>query len=592
MNEDIVKRTQDSLGKLIGKKPPLTEKLLNRPPFRFLHDILTSVIRQTGFMKGLFTEKESSSESITTKEEKVAFLQKAIDITVLVTGAKLSVRPSKVVAGLEAEKTNEFLQTLAVAIEKKPDNDSCVKKILGGGDADSSRSRESKSKDSKEKDREQSADRRKKRDKTEKTSAKSSASKKDKENRENSDKKERDKDRADRKERDKEGTDRKDRDKDSRRHRDSSKDGRRESSRHRESSRDRKEKESSDKADRREERRERSGKGQRKKEEEPAQVNRDMNEENESEKTSKPARGDDVGDDAHAAEEETHTNRIPRPSSAKGSRRRHREDDAGSSEPRTMQTGNQEESIVPPQVEQSRRLARPNSARPAPPRVKRQDGMQDSLTERVDSARTQRVENVIIDNAAHSEEEDDDNFMVEEGTQDTLVPEREETMAPPSEEDGQHGGLVKKILESRKEYAQSEQQPSQTKTKIDKSSVNDVTRHKEKEMVRKEVDKLRNSIQALTRSANPLGKIMDYVQEDLHSMQKERDMWRAENSKLTMQIKEEMGVTDGSIEPLKVTLAELDQAVADQLDLIAAVKHSIIDNDDKITKMISSVSRA
>lgn len=28
-------------------------------------------------------------------------------------------------------------------------------------------------------------------------------------------------------------------------------------------------------------------------------------------------------------------------------------DDAGSSEPRTMQTGNQEESIVPPQVEQS-----------------------------------------------------------------------------------------------------------------------------------------------------------------------------------------------------------------------------------------------
>lgn len=56
-----------------------------------------------------------------------------------------------------------------------------------------------------------------------------------------------------------------------------------------------------------------------------------------------------------------------------------------------------------------------------------------------------------------------------------------------------------------------------------------------------QVDKLRNSIQALTRSANPLGKIMDYVQEDLHSMQKERDMWRAENSKLTMQIKEEMG---------------------------------------------------
>ena len=43
MNEAIVKRTQDTLGKVIGKKPPLTEKLLNRPPFRFLHDVITSV---------------------------------------------------------------------------------------------------------------------------------------------------------------------------------------------------------------------------------------------------------------------------------------------------------------------------------------------------------------------------------------------------------------------------------------------------------------------------------------------------------------------------------------------------------------------
>lgn len=42
IDAEIIKNTQTSLGKYV-KRPPLTEKLLKKPPFRFLHDIVTTV---------------------------------------------------------------------------------------------------------------------------------------------------------------------------------------------------------------------------------------------------------------------------------------------------------------------------------------------------------------------------------------------------------------------------------------------------------------------------------------------------------------------------------------------------------------------
>ncbi len=40
----LYQRTRDTLGKVI-KKPPLNDKLLSRPPFKYLRDIILEVIK-------------------------------------------------------------------------------------------------------------------------------------------------------------------------------------------------------------------------------------------------------------------------------------------------------------------------------------------------------------------------------------------------------------------------------------------------------------------------------------------------------------------------------------------------------------------
>ncbi|XP_046397009.1 TRAF3-interacting protein 1 isoform X2 [Ischnura elegans] len=125
----VIKKTQDTLGKFI-KRPPLTEKLLRKPPFRFLHDVVTSVIRETSFLDGLFSDEEMNSENVCDKESKMAFLQKVIDVVNISCGVSLSVRPAKIVAGYEPEKTNELLQIIGRAIEKKVDSSAAVQRVL------------------------------------------------------------------------------------------------------------------------------------------------------------------------------------------------------------------------------------------------------------------------------------------------------------------------------------------------------------------------------------------------------------------------------------------------------------------------------
>uniref|UniRef100_A0AAZ3PE53 TRAF3-interacting protein 1 n=1 Tax=Oncorhynchus tshawytscha TaxID=74940 RepID=A0AAZ3PE53_ONCTS len=594
MNGSVAKKTQDTLGRVI-KKPPLTEKLLSKPPFRYLHDIFSEVIRTTGFMKGLYAETEMKSDNVKDKDAKIAFLQKALDVVMLVNGEPLSVKPARIVAGHEPERTNELLQAIAKCCLNKLSSEEAVKRVLAGDKLDP----KGKASSSRSQDKENREGRERQRDQVEKAIREHSAGgweqkdpdlPKEQEGRLGDKEKERHRERErSKKSRDRDRT--KDRGKDKSRDKNNEREKDRE--RDKESERDRDREKSKDKELHRGRDRERD---------KEKDLDRDKRREKErelrhkqgEEKTKVPEKGDKKTAEVTYKQSDSPA-RIPRPSSAKGQRRwpkagaQQEEFDSEDGDtplaqrPVPLENGDATDAV--PAHMAHRRIPRPSSARPAPPRVKTQESYTDvTPAERLTSAKPPAA--VITEGKKLSEDEDEQFVVLEASPLPPDMPEMEPTVDLQGDEN--HGGLVKKILETKKDFETSPSSPkSQDQTQ---SLVSEVSRKKERDLVSREIERLRSSIQTVCRSALPLGKIMDYIQEDMDAMQNELHTWRRENKEHGQALLHEQRVTDSAVEPLKAELAELEQLIKEQQDKICAVKSNILKNEDKIQKMVTSIN--
>ena len=93
--------------------------------------MVSEVTRNTGFARGLFDATETDSGKVKDKESKTAWLAKIIACVGLALNEKVTARPLKIVAGLEPEHTNAFLQQLARAA-KTGDSSEAVRRALAG----------------------------------------------------------------------------------------------------------------------------------------------------------------------------------------------------------------------------------------------------------------------------------------------------------------------------------------------------------------------------------------------------------------------------------------------------------------------------
>ncbi|XP_021502565.1 TRAF3-interacting protein 1 isoform X2 [Meriones unguiculatus] len=615
MNAAVVRRTQEALGKVI-RRPPLTEKLLNKPPFRYLHDIITEVIRITGFMKGLYTDVEMKSDNVKDKDAKISFLQKAIDVVIMVSGEPLAAKPARIVAGHEPERTNELLQLIGKCCLNKLSSDEAVKRVLAGekGDSRGRALRTSKAHESDNKAVKEEESRTHKEDKRSSEVKERSTSAEHKQ-------KEELKDENKSRERDKEKPKESDRD----RHKDADKDRNREGEREKARARARQDRDRGSKDRDREAERDRDRRGEGGKEKErPKDRDRDKGKDRERRKSKngehsrdpdreksrdadKPEKksassgevskklSDGSFKDAKAEMEVEISVGTSRTSLSKASKRRSKNslegdspsDAEGEAGPTCQDKPEMSENAeVPSELSSSlRRIPRPGSARPAPPRVKRQESTETLVGDR--SGSWKAVSNVIID-SQNSDNEDDEQFVVEAAPQLAEISEIEMVPAGDLEDEEKHGGLVKKILETKKDYEKLQQ--SSKPGEKERLLIFESAWKKEKDIVSREIEKLRSSIQTLCKSALPLGKIMDYIQEDVDAMQNELQLWHSENRQHAEALSKEQSITDSAVEPLKAELSELEQQIRDQQDKICAVKANILKNEEKIQKMVHSIN--
>ncbi|MEE6490823.1 hypothetical protein FKM82_016017 [Ascaphus truei] len=634
MDPSVLRRTQESLGKVI-RKPPLTDKLLGKPPFRYLHDILSEVIRTTGFFKGLYTESEMKSDNVKDKDAKIIFLQKAIDVVVLVAGESLAVKPARVVAGHEPERTNELLQAIGKCCLNKLSSEDAVRRVLAGEKPDlkvkppsSSKSQDKENREAKDEERkghrekedrreseirersasrdrkdgqqlkeeerkpsEREGERKSERDRPVEAETLREGEKNDKERsrvKESRSEPEKDRSREKRRERRSEGGRGKEREKDRTRDRENGKERDRNPEKERNRERDPEQEKKRERGREDEHRRDRGREEEKPREQERAERKPKGSEDSLSKKTSEAS----VKESKSAADKElTSPTKAARPSASKLRERRPvrpgGEGDSASdgegeaAKPLISENGEISDEFPPPVTQ--RRIPRPGSARPAPPRVKRQGSSEAPLPERFSSGKA--VSSVIVDKQKEEDDDDDEFVVVDAPPRLPEMPKMEMDRELDLAGDEKHGGLVKKILETKKDY-----ETQLVAVSKEKPLLSETGRRKEKELVVKEIERLRGSTQTLCRSALPLGKIMDYIQEDMDAMQNELQTWRSENRQHAEVLLREQSVTDTAVVPLKAELAELEQLIKEQQDKICTVKGNILRNEDKIQKMVQSIN--
>ena len=104
-----------------------------------------------------------------------------------------------------------------------------------------------------------------------------------------------------------------------------------------------------------------------------------------------------------------------------------------------------------------------------------------------------------------------------------------------------------------------------------------------------DLEAIKTHVQEITKNSNPIGKIIEFIGDDIDMMNKELQNWIKESKSYKERYDEEIKKSDETLLPLQNELLELEDSIRDEQMQIKSIKSRLIKNEKIIQNLITNV---
>lgn len=105
----------------------------------------------------------------------------------------------------------------------------------------------------------------------------------------------------------------------------------------------------------------------------------------------------------------------------------------------------------------------------------------------------------------------------------------------------------------------------------------------------KDIETIKNYIHDISKNTNPIGKLIDNLQDDVECMNKELNYWKNESSTYNELYEEELKKSEEILFPLEKEYLELEDIIKDEVMRIKSIKSNLLTNEHIIQNLINGV---